>query len=349
MALHEESLSTTLGTSPATSADDSVIFITIAGSHILVMREGDVAPDATGAPMAGIFYGSPTIAQGFGNSGKCAFRCQLTGAVTTDDDDALFVGDFASTQLVARAGDVVPGTGGEALAVITSTTSYTDATGVLFGSTLVAPGVGGVATANDSVLCFAKPGQPLQLIAREGDPCPGMPGFVFGSTTGGSNFGSASSHRSNERGQAMFSLSCNNGTDLVTLLYSWDPVRGLELQLVGSGVLGDVLGGGIVTSPGSPLQFPSGDGNTIGFNGNGGFALEPSIPGGSVIVRGYIGTGIDPSTTVSLCPSAATLNVTGTGCSGDSFTIDVVGATACRSPVSASRRRSRCRCRAVAA
>ncbi|MGE3175054.1 MAG: choice-of-anchor tandem repeat NxxGxxAF-containing protein [Planctomycetota bacterium] len=324
--LHDEKLSLTQGTSPATAADDQVAFISIGGVHFLLMREGTDAPDATGAPMVGTLYGVPTLAQGFGNSGTAAFQCSLNGS---NADTALFIGDISLVQLVARAGDVVPGTGGETLNVINSSTGYSENGGLVFGATLVQPGTGGVTNLNDSVLCIADRNQPLQLLVREGDACPGLPGFVFGNLSGSSNFGSSSGHRINDRGQVLFSLSVNNGVDSPSATYSWDPVRGLELQLLGNSTLGDVFGGGTVTLGTTPIQFPSGDGNTLGFNGNGEFAMRVSItaPSGNFIVRGAVGGAITPSTTTSLCPSPATLQVTGSPNLGDMFTVDVIGAT----------------------
>lgn len=298
LVLHDERLSLTLGTSPATTADDSVLFITDTSTgapytHNLVMREGSPAPDAAGVPMAGITYGAPTISQGFSAAGNCAFHSTLTGTPGgTADDGALFIGGIGGSFLVAQDGMVVPGTGGEALTVINTTSGYSDAGGVVFGGSLVAPGVGGVTATNDSVLCVAKIGQPLQLIAREGDACPGFPGYVFGNITGSSNFGSASSHRNNELGQIMFAMTVNDGTNQPTALCSWDPVHGLQLQLIAHNTLGDTMGGGTVSNVPTPLQFPSGDGNTLGFTGTGDFVIKPGItaPSGSFVARGHIGS-----------------------------------------------------------
>lgn len=293
--LHDERLSLTLGTNPATTANDSCLFITDTTggapyNHVLVMREGDPAVDATGAPMTGVTYGSPTISQGFTNNGICAFHTSLLGTPGgTTDDDAVYVGGVGGFFLVAQAGQVVPGTAGEVLGVINTTSGLSDA-GVLFGASLAASP--NVTVNNDSVLLLARVGQPLQLIAREGDAVPGMTGYVFGSVSGSSNFGSSSSHRMNARGQMMFSLTVNDGTNAPTAMCSWDPTHGIQVQLLGSSTLGDTMGGGTVSVVATPLQFPNGNGALLGFANNGDFLTRTTIanPTGNFIARGHIGS-----------------------------------------------------------
>lgn len=320
LVLHDERLSLTLGTTPATTADDSVLFITsTAGgapfTHNLVMREGAVAPDANGNPMPGVtFSGSPTIAQGFSATGTCAFQSALAGTPGgTTDDSALFVGGLSGLTMVAQKGMVVPGTGGETISVLFTSTSYSDA-GVVFGAILASPGVGGVTATNDSVLCVARPGAPIQLIAREGGACPGFPGFVFGNITGTTNFGSASGHTNNDLGQIMFNMTVNNGTTLASALCSWDPLHGLQRQLVGSTTIGDTMAGATVSSIATPAASPSGDGNKLGFTGTGDFVIRPNTasPSGGFIVRGHIGS-------MHSIPSAVDAVAGGTV----NFTIDV--------------------------
>ncbi len=292
--LHDERFSQTLGSTPATAANDQVAFIStpsgLGWQHDLLMREGDTAPDAAGAPMAGITYGAPTMGQGFTNAGTASFATAMTGAVTAADDGAIFIGGIGagSVKLAAREGDAIDG---ENVGVINSTFAYS-AAGAVAGSTLVQPGNGGVTNTNDSILFLANPGMPLVKIAREGDACPGLPGYVFGNITGSSNFGSASNHRINERGCVMFSQTCNNGVNQPTLLYSWDALHGLQLQMVAGGTIGDVMGGGTVSVVPTPIVSPNGDGNALSFNSSGDFVISPNIttPSGKFVVRGHCGS-----------------------------------------------------------
>jgi hypothetical protein len=209
----------------------------------------------------------------------------MTGAVTTADDGAIFAGGLGSVKMVARDGDVVPGTGGAAINVVTiSNSSYSENHGTLFGCTLTG---GGVTTTTDSALVVATP-TGKTLIAREGSPAPGLTGFVFGIPTGTYNFGSSTNHRINDRGQVLFTKLVTDGSAQPLALYSWDPLHGLQLQLVG----GDSMGGGIVASITAPQQFPSGDGSTLGFTENGDFCIRATIQavGGQFIARGHVGS-----------------------------------------------------------
>jgi hypothetical protein len=291
LVLHDEKFSQTDGTSPATPFDDQVVMITDTSTgapytHNVLVREGDTVVDATGTPIVGVTYGAPSIAQGFSDTGLAAWSTTMQGAVTSADSQAVFIGGLGGTVMVAREGDVVPGTGGETMGVINSTMNYSEGGGVLFGASLVQPGVGGVTNLNDSFLAVGKPGQPVQVLVREGDACPGLAGFTFGRIAGSSNFGSSSSHRNNERGQVMFTIYVNDGVSDVNSTWSWDPVHGAQLQVIA----GDVFGGGTITSPGVVNASPSGDGNTLGMNHDGDFVIEPGYSGGSCIARGHIGS-----------------------------------------------------------
>ena len=288
--LHDEKLLIGSGLPAVTSLDDHVAFITVGGVHNVLWREGDPAVDATGAPISGVTYGPPQsaaiplLATGFSNTGKAAFSTTLLGAVTTLNDFAIFSGGVGSVKLVAREGDVVPGTGGETFATLNPFGNYSDTAGVVFAATLTAPGMGGVTVLNDSVLCTGKPGN-VAVIAREGTPVPGLPGYVIGNIAGGANF--SSSQRANDRGQVIFNIPINNGALQPIALFTWDPLHGLQLQLVG----GDAFGGGTVNAALAPSPFASGDGNPAGFSENGDFAVAPSlVGGGAFIARGHVGS-----------------------------------------------------------
>ncbi|MBL9076709.1 MAG: hypothetical protein JNL08_04345 [Planctomycetes bacterium] len=309
MYLHDELLSTTLGTPPATTANDRIVLVSVASgpgfSHSVLMREGDQAVDTVGAPITGVFYGSPTIAQGFSSTGFTAFSTVMTGAVTTTTDDAVFVGTPGSVQMVLRAGDVAPGTGGELIGVPNSTIRYTDA-GVAVGCSLAASPT--VNTSNDSILLLCKPGSAPIKIAREGDPAPGFPvGWVFGAIGGSTNFGSSTQGLPNARGQLMFtSMRVNDGTNERNTLYSWDPVHGLQPQLV----QGDTFGGQLVDFlPGSVLQFPGADGSSLGFTTNGDFVTVPNTATSNFLARGHVGSLIGTPSSVPIAGGTQNLEI----------------------------------------
>lgn len=289
--LHDEKLNIGTGTPAVTANDDTVVFVSVGGAHFVLMREGDLAPDAAGTPMPGVFYGPtqaaavPLLANGFSNTNMAAFATTLTGAVSTTNDFAWFVGAPGNVRLVAREGDAVPGTGGETIAAINPNANFAEATGVVFGATLDTPGLGGVTVNNDSVLCIARPGN-LALIVREGAPVPGLAGFVFGNMSGSANF--STTMRANERGQVLWNGQINNGTTDRNALFSYDPTHGVQLQLMAT----DTLAAGTVSTPASINPFAGSDGNPLGFNDDGDFVTTATLAAsaGAVMLRGHIGS-----------------------------------------------------------
>jgi hypothetical protein len=258
-------------------------------THQILAREGDVANDSTGAPIPGVFIGPPAPVVALSNNGYAAYSGTLTGAVTASVDNfAIFAGPLGGVKMAVRRNDPIPGTGGELVGVqFTGSMSYAENHGVVVATAFQTPLV--AATVNtDSALLLAKPGSPLVVIAREGDACPGMPGFFFGNITGSTGFGSATSSRINERGHVLFGATVNDGTNNVTVTYSWNALHGLQLQVAS----GDTWGGGIVSTPGIPLALASGDGDGgVGLNRDGDFVMRTSVtPTASFIARGHVGS-----------------------------------------------------------
>jgi hypothetical protein len=302
--LHDERLSNTLGTpSPATTANDNCVFVYTPGfGNQLLVREGD---QAAGVP-AGALYGSPTIGQGFGATGQAAFSCQMTGAVTTADDNAMFIGSVGNIQLVHREGTQAPGLpAGVLMGTANSNCSYSDYQGgsVAFYCTLTGTGV---TAFNDTSLWLGSPTN-LQLIAREGDAAPGFenqPGYVsatFGNTdpaTGGGSGIVAGSVQMNDHGQIVFS-QCTvtvvdaSGTNVRTCSYCWDPITGLKLFASSIDPYTTVSGPQVAFSAGG-IQFPSGDSCPLDLNNNGDVVHAAFFPvgtgSGELAIRARIGS-----------------------------------------------------------
>lgn len=291
MVVHDETLSTTLGNAPATAADDKVILISFPGPvHHILMREGDAAPGTAGA----IYSGSPTMAQGFTRTGQAAFTTSLSGGDTVvgQNDTALYAGGIGNVQLVVRRGDTVTGMAtGETLNTITSGIAFTDNAGVAFIGFIAGPNV---TSDNDAAVFAGTPGN-LRIIVREGDAAPGVLGGVIGSTSGGGLVNGTGTPKMNERGQIVFQPTVLLNATNYGALYSYDPTRGLELQLLADDSFGSHVNLQQVTNISGPLQFPSGDSSTLGFNNNGDFIVRPFFTGTpsasslSAIVKGHIG------------------------------------------------------------
>ncbi|MCU0866686.1 MAG: hypothetical protein MUC36_23120 [Planctomycetes bacterium] len=293
MVLHDERFNATGGTTPATTANDSVLMIWQSGNNTIIMREGDAAPVATGSAL----YGSPSLVQGFGASGGCAFGTTMTGGtVTPDDNTALFVGGLGGFQQLVREGDAAPGLTGVAFATPNFNASYSDFEGgsVAFYATLrdQVTGSGVVTTSNDQSIWLGSLANKV-LVAREGDPAPGfssVPGFVS------ATFGQiqAGSVQLNARGQMVFSnadvtLVTASGTSTLACNYSWDPVKKLQLLLAP----GDNIQTGVGLVPANNtggVQFPSSDGCPLGLSNQGDVLQRVNFNTGGAIVRAHIGS-----------------------------------------------------------
>jgi hypothetical protein len=128
----------------------------------VVALTGQEAPGTGGA----VFSGFTGLS--LNDAGEVAFRAGLSGAGVTDETDS---GVFTSGALVAREGDVAPGTGGSVFASFGGS-RLNNAGEVAFRTTL--EGAGGDGQAIFSV---------GTLVARRGDAVPGGGGAVFSSFT----------------------------------------------------------------------------------------------------------------------------------------------------------------------
>jgi hypothetical protein len=291
--LYEASLSNTLGTSPAPTSSDRVLYRWTPGiGNELIVREGDAAPGTVGAVFgnAGNSWSVSVGANGFDNLGRCVMAVELFGGdvIAGFNDRGLFVGGPGSLSLALRKGDVMPGTGGALLNTVSNASVGLSNNGfMVFQATCVASG--NVTTANDSGIWTGIPGS-LQLIAREGNVAPGAGGLLFGDTMTGSGI------HVNARGQVLFTNSLVDaaGTTSVNSLWSWDPVVGLRLVLLAGDSMNIGNSTWNVTTFGA-LQFNGGDACALGFNNAGDFAYRVNFPGAtlgssySAIVRSRVG------------------------------------------------------------
>lgn len=311
--LHDETLSTTLGTPPAAVNANSCVFIYSPGSgNALLVREGDVAPGCGGAVYGNATGSSgPGVVQGFGLAGA-GWTSSLTGTGVTVgvNDQAIFVGSPAISFLVARKGDTHPSLAvGETINTINTSASYSDFEGgaVAFYASLTGASV---TAFNDTSVWLGSPSN-LRLLAREGDPAPGfsnLPGFVsavFGNTATGASGIVAGSVFVNDRGQVHFNQTTvtvvdANGTTVRSCHYTWDPVVGLRLLLDGGqispAVSGDTITGFYGTQPVfnmNTISNPNGDGGTMMLTADGDIAIRAGYTNGNgqgAILRAKLGS-----------------------------------------------------------
>jgi hypothetical protein len=169
-----------------TTANDGALYgPTGAPDFGLIMREGDPAPGlgpGVSFGPAGGWWTLFFVHNPVNGAGQVAFTTALSGAgVTSSNDTALWLTDGAGgLSLVVREGDPAPGTGaGIMFGLPLSTRFALSETGrVAFGSILAGPGV---TASNDRSIWTWDDSSGLALVAREGDPVPGMPGVGYAS------------------------------------------------------------------------------------------------------------------------------------------------------------------------
>ncbi|MFO1052822.1 MAG: choice-of-anchor tandem repeat NxxGxxAF-containing protein [Planctomycetota bacterium] len=282
--LHDETLSTTLGNPPATALNDKVLFLWTPGlGNQVVAREGDPAPGTQGAIFGNatntwsVNTGSTTLT----DSGNTAIVADLIGGDATSgvNDRAIYFGGANGLSMVVRRGDAAPGTLGLTFDVFNNTSlTCQDGGRVAFFGALAGSGV---TTSNDSSMWVGTAGN-LQMLAREGDPAPGVAGAIFGAS------GITGAPLMNTRGQIVFNatLLVNGGN--VSALYSWDEHVGLTLEWAAGDTFNSAVGP-VVPSTFGGNQFNAGDSRPLSFNNKGDFVYRAGITGGSFIVRGHVG------------------------------------------------------------
>jgi hypothetical protein len=309
--LHESTLLQSPSTTPpTTAANDKALFVYSPGfGDSLRVREGDVAPGTTnatfGRPSASW---SPSVGvNAFNALAQFVLNADLVGgdAVVDVNDKGTWISGLggAGLDLVIRRGDPAPGVPGALWNWAHSSHTTLNVHGQIATQGALIQG-GAVDDTNDTGIWISTPydfgtGTPgtLQLIVREGDPVPGMPGLVFDNMTGWSPFWL------NNKGQLLFRgavLDPLGGSPATDALWTYDPVDGLRLAImdgelfeISPGVFKEVTGWG-------GLQFNNGDGAALSFNHEGEIALKVSVfDGSAAIVKARIRSLVGVPPTIS--------------------------------------------------
>lgn len=262
--LHDETLSTTVGSAPATTATDKILMVYTPGvGNQILVREGDAAPGTVGA-----VFGAPNISTcAFTITGNTAFTCSLIGgdvSGTTNDAGIWYGGITAPLQMYIRKGDALPGaTQGETISVVYTSSLQCNKNGQI--ATIFNVAGPNVTTANDTLIMVGLPGA-FRTAAREGDAVPGLAGYTITSIVQGT-----SSPLFNDRGQIVFGCTITDATATSSgnAYMGWDPDAGLQLiSWFNDTITGP--GGPFPTPLGSGgVQFNNGDGSPLSFNNNG--------------------------------------------------------------------------------
>ncbi len=162
-----------------TATNDTALFESTPGGHLLVAREGDPAPGTAGA----VYFGDKTSdSAGYqlakiNRNGTVVFYSQLAGGdvVVNQNDYAYFTGTPGAISMFLRQGDMVL-PGGVIAAGLGAVIQLDNNGRVLYTLPLAGPGV---TTANDDSIWLFTPGSGNQLLVREGDAAPGTAGATF--------------------------------------------------------------------------------------------------------------------------------------------------------------------------
>jgi hypothetical protein len=162
----------TLTGSGGTTADSQAIFASGFTGPSLVARTGNAAPGTE----AGVNYAYFNFPPAVNDAGQLAYFAALAGAgVTNASNTAIYAGNLAGPQLVARAGNAAPGTAaGVNYSDLNFTPVINDAGQVAYHAILAGTGV---TAANDDAMYVGSFVGP-QLVAREGSAAPGTPAGV---------------------------------------------------------------------------------------------------------------------------------------------------------------------------
>ncbi len=297
--------------STATTANDRALAIYTPGSgNTIIAREGQQAP---GLPV-GVLFATPVFGwnAGIGNcsftrSGVTALQSQLDGGGTTVgvDDYAMYTGGIGGLNLVYRRGAACPGlSGGEVFGTAGNSSITCTEAGMAFIVSLAGPSV---TTANDSSLWTGTIGN-LQMLAREGNAVPGMPGFTFQQITAGTN-----SPMMNDRGHVMANLGITDGATSRNVLFAYTPEHGMhaQLELNGAHTFTTAAGTGAPTGLSSAQGFNSSDGSQSNFNNQGDFVFKPGFaaPMTAAVFRGHLGSMAASPSAVSAAGGTQTFSL----------------------------------------
>jgi hypothetical protein len=298
-----QNLSTTLGSNPATTANDETIMLYTPGfGTSILMREGDPAPGS-----GGTLYGTISASSGWSSSGlsrtngHVLFSGNLTGGdvVVPTSDRALFAGLIGSGfTRVARESEAAPtGVPGEVYQAFFPNGNYqiNDNGTVVFVAQL---GPTGMNVYSDVAVFLAKPPYTnpgdVQMILREGQAVAGLPaGWFISNTSGGGMSSSSTVPILNERDEVVVSVAGVGDPTLanwgVPALIKWDAQHpgGRAVYVQGDTFATQVNPAWVTSSAAGLVATSSGDGGSLGWNNNGDFCVKLFSGSENAVVRGH--------------------------------------------------------------
>jgi hypothetical protein len=205
-----------------TTADDSAIFAGLPASQTVLVRKGDLAPGTVGATFSTSFNMGTTTTTGVlavNSAGQYLFRSFLSGGDVSGslNNQGWWLGTPGGLQLLARSGDMAPGPGGFVFGSLvgpaTPFVCHLNAAGQVLWECQYSTGSGTPAatSADDQVLFLSTLGGNHTLIAREGDPAPGLGGTVLYGASGGLSTWGATATNLDGSGNVLFKADLREG------------------------------------------------------------------------------------------------------------------------------------------
>ena len=182
----------------ATAANDSAAWVGAPGSIVFAVQEGSHAGDEVGDVnyASSLSLSTPRI----NNAGSFLFHSNLSGADVvapgggfTGSNMGLFLSGPSGTTTFARRSDPAPAHPGLPADTILNTQDtfgflLNGADHVVYGCRLANDVNPTAITTNDDRCILGNFGVGLEIVARENDPVPGMPGVTFAATASGTPF-----------------------------------------------------------------------------------------------------------------------------------------------------------------
>ncbi|MBT3202205.1 MAG: PEP-CTERM sorting domain-containing protein [Phycisphaerales bacterium] len=193
-----------------TTGSSSVIWAESGGSLGIIARQGNPAPIVGSV---GEEYGGTFQYANMNTNGNVVFTNRMTigvGGVTSDNDTGLWTGAPGSFELIAREGTQAPDAPAGALSTYITVPWINALDQITFLGGLEV-GTGGVTADNDRAIWSTASGS-TEIVVREGDAVPGVPGATFSSF---------SMPVINDAGQVAFSGTMVLGPGGVDLTNAW--------------------------------------------------------------------------------------------------------------------------------
>ncbi len=269
---------------------------------IFVGPPGALAPAYLGgnqAPgfRAGVSLGPPSTPFGFNNSGEIAFTAGLAGpGINGSNSLSMWRGNGTTVSLVARQGDVAPGTNGATFSNLFAP-QLADSGHIVFRANLAGAGVNGT---NNVAIFRQSPGVNggLELIARLGDAAPDLNGGTFSTFSG--------TIATNANGQVIFQSLVNAPLPAGSPIMIFGTDAYGHLRLAYRSGAQQAIGGGVMASVSCnylPLETGGSDGARRNFNDDGQFAFSDGWSAGAASGGGIF---------IGRIPSAGDINGDGT-------------------------------------